>query len=170
MSRLRTSASLSLVSRIRFLTFPSELESNLVDHVFPSIFNHVFLSYITHKSCDERFAYIFVHLIIRQIRQTRLGDITMQIPDTNIDEQKHQLLSKLKILGERYEWIHNGRPSIIMRAKTVSTYAYERQIKHLHDPTTAYCLSLCDNASFLSLPHPFKKKEEKEVWRGSPNA
>jgi len=57
--------------------------------------------------------------------------LTTQTKLQDVDELKQELLSKLRTLGERYEWTHNGRPSVIMVAKTVSSYACERQIKHL---------------------------------------
>jgi len=55
----------------------------------------------------------------------------MNTQDMEVEEQKQELLAKLKIIAERHGWMYKGQPSVVKLARTISRYACERQIKHL---------------------------------------
>ena len=55
----------------------------------------------------------------------------MNTQDMEIEEQKEELLAKLRMIAERYGWVYKGQPCVAKLARTISMYACERQIKHL---------------------------------------
>ena len=78
---------------------------------------------------DAQPLYSLLCIVIVHQCTTRM--MRMNTQDMEVEEQKQELLAKLKIIAERHGWMYKGQPSVVKLARTISRYACERQIKHL---------------------------------------
>lgn len=78
---------------------------------------------------DAQPLYTLLCIVIVHKCTARVTEMNTQ--DIEVEEQKQELLEKLKIIAERHGWMYKGQPSLVKLARTISKYACERQIKHL---------------------------------------